>query len=123
MESYLCTLFSAEIVEGLISNRTFIDIDGQLYFSEASFGFNSMKIKDTSIEKINDKKYIYYVHLIETFPDDTDEGKEIYTVQYPQMHGGYLLIFPLLEISTENNLEGETNYQQNLLTESFLNWN
>lgn len=54
MESYLCTLFSAEIVEGLISNRTFIDIDGQLYFSEASFGFNSMKIKDTSIEKIND---------------------------------------------------------------------
>ncbi len=83
MENYLCTLFSGEIVEVLISNRTFIDIDGQLYFSEASAGFNSMKIKDTSIEKINDNKYIYYVHLIETFPDDTDEGKEIYTVQYP----------------------------------------
>lgn len=93
MENYLCTLFSEKIVEDLLSSRTFIDIDGQIYCSEASGGFNSLKIKYTSIEKVNDNKYIYYVHLIETFPDDTDEGKEIYTVQYPYEYIGDRWVF------------------------------
>ena len=83
MDNYLRTLFSDKIVGDLLASKTFISIDGQLYASESAGGFNALKVKDTHIEKISDSKYGYYVDLIETFPDDTDEGKTVYTIQYP----------------------------------------
>ena len=83
MEKYLSTLFSKEIVASKISNKTFISIDGLLYSSQNAAGFNSLKVKDTYVEKINDNKYVYYVNLIETFPEDSDEGKKVYVNEYP----------------------------------------
>lgn len=82
LENYLLTLFSEKIVENYISSNRFISIDGQLYYAEWEKGSWFIKTKGEHVEKINDSKYVYTWSFVDGFPEDTDEGKEVYTVDY-----------------------------------------
>lgn len=82
LENYLLTLFSEKIVENYISSNRFISIDGQLYYAEWEKGSWFVKTKGENVEKINDGKYVYTWSFVDGFPEDTDDGKEVYKVDY-----------------------------------------
>lgn len=82
LENYLLTLFSEKIVENYISSNCFISIDGQLYYAEWEKGSWFVKTKGENVEKINDSKYVYTWSFIDGFSEDTDEGKEVHSVDY-----------------------------------------
>ena len=82
LKNYLLTMFSEEIVKANLSNKRFISVDGHLYYADWEKGTWFVKDKDKHIEKINEKKYVFKWSFVDGFPEDTDKGKKVYTVEY-----------------------------------------
>ena len=82
LKNYLLALFSEEIVKADISSKRFISVDGHLYYADWEKGTWFIKDKGKHIKKINDKKYIFTWSFVDGFPEDTDEEKKVYTVEY-----------------------------------------
>lgn len=84
LEKYLHSIFSDDIVDSLLENNRYVDIDGVLYASPADRGTNIFAGEQHhEIIRENDKKIIYKVS-VDILDDDLEKvvDKEVYSFAY-----------------------------------------
>ena len=93
LENYLNSLFTKDIVQEMLSNKStgYIDIEGELYTILADRGTDIYKGKETlEVQQINDKKYICTVEVELLGEDFTVTGYETHEYSYELIDGQWL---------------------------------